>query len=215
MVKTTFNKLFKDYNFSDLIKGNYILSDIITDKNITVFVNYDENKVIIVVNGIHFKEDKYDIIFNNDNPYIKRVSKTLEFFIDVIDRNNIFIDVIDKIEDKYSNMEKHIIGYSMGGILCSINKDKILGYKVITLNSHMIEQSNKNYVALLDIFSLSVVNILPLSDTQTHQHSNIIPYDTDKLLCILTNFIHNQEYFQLFREFHNPANLSNNTIIII
>ena len=64
MIKTTFTKLFYTYDYTDFYNENYEMDkDISLDKYTVVFVNKDENKLIIVSDGLHFRPDGYTKLF--------------------------------------------------------------------------------------------------------------------------------------------------------
>ena len=136
MIKTTFTKLFYTYDYTDFYNENYEMDkDISLDKYTVVFVNKDENKLIIVSDGLHFRPDGYTklfpFLFDKNNSYMTKISKISKMIIELFEREECFKKTIKK---------------------------------VITLNCPIINKKNNNYCSQFDIGSLLFSKLIYNSD---------------------------------------------------
>jgi hypothetical protein len=218
MVKTTFSKIFGLYDYSDLIENNYILdANISSDKDTIVFINNSEGKLIIISDGLHFRSDGYSkllpFLLDKEKSYILKIKEIVNLCINLLKREGEFKETIKRVEDKYPNIKKYIIGYSFGGMMCAINKEKIIGYQVITLNSPIINKTNNNYCSHFDIVTLLFSKLCYNSDS--HNTSNMLLYDVYKLSRAILEVLENGNYIDLLITLHDPCNINNDEIIII
>lgn len=218
MVKTSFSKLFGLYDYSDLIENNYILDDqISSDKDTIVFINKSEGKLIIISDGLHFRSDGYMKLFpfllDKENSYISKIKVIVNLCINLLKREERFKETIKRVDENYPNIKKYIIGYSFGGMMCAINKEKIIGYNVITLNSPIIDKTNDNYCSDFDIVTILFSKLCYNSDS--HNNSKMLLYDVYKLSHSILEVLENGNYINLVLTFHDPYNINNDESINI
>jgi len=216
MVRATFLKLFGLYDYSDLIENDYILDvNISLDKDNIIFVNKIEEKLIMISDGLHFRSDGYSkllpFLLNKENSYILKIKKIVNFIANLLKKEEQFTETIKRVDEKYPNIKKYIIGYSLGGVMCAINKEKLTGYNIITLNSPIINKTNDNYCSYLDIVTLLFSKIFYNSDS--HSSSKMLLYDFYKLSQSILEVLENGNYLDLIPSLHDPFNISNDEII--
>jgi hypothetical protein len=218
MVKTTFSKLFSLYDYNDLIDNNYILDENISlDKDNIVFINKTEEKLIMISDGLHFRSDGYSelllFLLNKENSYILKINAIVNLCINLLKREKQFKETIKRIDEKYPNITKYIIGYSFGGMMCAINKEKLTGYNIITLNSPIIDKTNDNYCSDFDIVTLLLSKIFYNSDS--HSGSKMLLYDVYKLSQTILEVLQNGNYVNLITSLHDPCNINSDERINI
>ena len=219
MIKTTFTKLFYTYDYTDFYNENYEMDkDISLDKYTVVFVNKDENKLIIVSDGLHFRPDGYTklfpFLFDKNNSYMTKISKISKMIIELFEREECFKKTIKKVNDKYNFFEKNIVSFSLGGIYCFVNDVLFTNYKkVITLNCPIINKNNNNYCSQFDIGSLLFSKLIYNSDD--HRSSKMLMYDVYKLCHSILKILESGDYINLLVNLHDTNNISSNEIISI
>lgn len=219
MVQTTFTKLFYEYDYNEFYNNNYEMDKSISlDKYTAVLINKTENKVIIISDGLHFTPDGYSklfpFLFDKNNSYITKIKKFVEMFVKILQREDQFIITIKSVEEKYPNMEKSIVSFSLGGIFCFINDGLFTNYKkVITLNCPIIDDKNDNYCSKFDIVSLLFSKLIYNSDD--HRSSKMLMYDVYKLCHSILKILESGDYINLLVNLHDTNNISSNEIIII
>ena len=219
MIKTTFTKLFYTYDYTDFYNENYEMDkDISLDKYTVVFVNKDENKLIIVSDGLHFRPDGYTklfpFLFDKNNSYITKISRVTKMIIELLQREDSFKETIKNVERKYHDMEKSIVSFSLGGIYCFVNDVLFTNYKkVITLNCPIINKKNNNYCSQFDIGSLLFSKLIYNSDD--HRSSKMLMYDVYKLCHSILKILESGDYINLLVNLHDTNNISSNEIISI
>ena len=219
MIKTTFTKLFYTYDYTDFYNENYEMDkDISLDKYTVVFVNKDENKLIIVSDGLHFRPDGYTklfpFLFDKNNSYMTKISKISKMIIELFEREECFKKTIKKVNDKYNFFEKNIVSFSLGGIYCFVNDVLFTNYKkVITLNCPIINKKNNNYCSQFDIGSLLFSKLIYNSDD--HRSSKMLMYDVYKLCHSILKILESGDYINLLVNLHDTNNISSNEIISI
>lgn len=216
MVKTTFSKIFGLHDYSDLIDNNYTLDENISlDKDNIVFINNSEGKLVIISDGLHFRSDGYSkllpFLLDKEKSYILKINAIVNFITNLLKRDELFKETIKRVDEKYPNIKKYIIGYSLGGMMCAINKEKLTGYNIITLNSPIINKTNDNYYSYLDIVTLLLSKIFYNSDS--HSSSKMLLYDLYKLNQSILEVLENGNYIDLLITLHDPFNISNDEII--
>lgn len=219
MVKTTFTKLFYQYDYIDFQNENYEMDkDISLDKYTVVFVNKDENKLIIVSDGLHFRPDGYTklfpFLFDKNNSYMTKIAKITKMIIELLEREDCFKKTIKKVNDKYNLFEKNIVSFSLGGVYCFINDEFFKKYnKVITLNCPIINKKNDNYCSQFDIGSLLFSKLIYNSDD--HRSSKMLMYDVYKLCHSILKILESGDYINLLVNLHDTNNISSDETIII
>ena len=219
MVKTTFVKLFDQYDYIDFYNDNYEMDkDISLDKYTVVFINNTDKKVIVVADGLRFRPDGYTKLFpfllDNNNSYITKIKKLVDLYINLLNREELFKETIKRINERYSLFEKNIVSFSLGGIYCFVNDVLFTNYKkVITLNCPIIDKKNDNYLLELDIVTLLLSQLF--YNLNNHSSSKILLYDIYKLSQNFLKELEDKNYINLLIALHDPGNISNDEIITI
>ena len=219
MVQTTFTKLFYEYDYNEFYNNNYEMDKSISlDKYTAVLINKTENKVIIISDGLHFTPDGYSklfpFLFDKNNSYITKIKKFVEMFVKILQREDQFIITIKSVEEKYPNMEKSIVSFSLGGIFCFINDGLFTNYKkVITLNCPIIDDKNDNYCSKFDIGSLLFSKLFYKSNN--HAKSKMLMYDIYKLSYSFLKSLESGNCLDLLVHLHDTNNISNDETITV
>lgn len=219
MVKTTFSSLFNQYDYTDFYNDNYEMDkDILLDKYNVVFVNKTDKKVIVVSDGLHFRLEGYtnllQFLLDKNNSYVIKMAKITKFFIDLLEREIHFKETINKVEQKYPDMEKNIISFSLGGIYCILNKNLLKNFrKVVTINSPIIDETNDNYCSKYDIGTLLFSKLCYNSDN--HNNSKMLMYDIYKLCNSILKVLESKNYLELLVNLHDTNNISSDETIHI
>jgi hypothetical protein len=216
MVKTTFVKLFHQYDYTDFYNDNYEMDkDISLDIYTVVFINKSENKLIIVSDGLHFTKNNsklFPILLDTNNSYITKIKTILRLCTELLEREEQFKKTIKRVNEKYPDMDKNIIGFSMGGIYCFFNNEILKKYKnVFTLNCPIIAKNNNNYCLEFDILALCFSQLYYNSDN--HNNSKMLFYDLYKLSNSILKFFEDKNYVNMIIALHNPCNITNDEII--
>ncbi len=220
MIQTTFSKLFYQYDYIDFYNNNYEMDKSISlDKYTVVFINKTENKVIILSDGLHFRPDGYTklfpFLFDKNNSYITKISKVTKMIIELLEREDRFKETVKCVEQKYPDMEKSIVSFSLGGIYCFINDELFKKYKkVITLNCPIINKKNDNYCSKFDIGSLLFSKLIYYSDDHNN-NSKMLMYDIYNLSHSILKIIISGNYMDLLVHLHDTNNISNGEKIVI
>ena len=218
MVKITFVKLFDQYDYIDFYNDNYEMdNDISLDKYTVVFTNKTENKLIIVSDGIHFRKNYGNfipILLDTNNSYLTKINAIVQLCVELIKREGEFKETIKRVNEKYPDMDKNIISFSVAGIYCFINNEIFKNYKkVLTLNCPIIDKKNDNYLLEMDIGTLLLSQLF--NNLDNHSGSKILLYDIYKLSQKFLKELEDKNYINLLIALHDPGNISNDEIITI
>ena len=134
--------------------------------------------------------------------------------VELIKREGEFKETIKRVNEKYPDMDKNIISFSVAGIYCFINNEIFKNYKkVLTLNCPIIDKKNDNYLLEMDIGTLLLSQLF--NNLDNHSGSKILLYDIYKLSQKFLKELEDKNYINLLIALHDPGNISNDEIITI